>query len=274
MPIDSGFTHVLATPCWTQHEEAACHCVFVRSSFLFGHEHGKSIRAHATSFERFFVIIIRSSIALHPVRRASTITEINETTKLLELMKVRKNETNSLAGAPILNSVSAVLSRAHHGRNRSERKSSMEHEHGDEDDSPEAKCGFVLHITVLIFSGLYTAFTLLALIRPSNTADSILMTFLSWFSTYITTAGICLFVAIPLLYASLNGRSAANQVESIHSLYDLSDQKIPPFKSHDDMAKNATTTKLNVSPDVPAIHDLDVSFINDLLWKKMTRQKS
>ena len=159
----------------------------------------------------------------------------------------------------------------------------MEHE---DDDSPEAKCGFVLHIAVLIFAGLYSGFTLLVLIRPSNTADSILMTFLSWISTYITTVGICLFVAIPLLYTALNGLSAANQVESIHSLYDLSDQNIPPFNSHDNMAKNAASslryrattatsaTKLNLSPDVPAIHDLDVSFINDLLWKKMARQKN
>lgn len=114
----------------------------------------------------------------------------------------------------------------------------------DEEGSSYEKCGFAVHILTVVAGCLY--FVGLATEAP-------------WFldpqwTQFVPTALVALFVSAPILYAALNGLSAASP-ESMDCL-------------RDDYTREPTAKPEEASA-VPAIYDLNVADVNDMIFRRL-----
>lgn len=158
------------------------------------------------------------------------------------------------------------------GRNNSNDKD-------DKDDDDTDDPGFFCHFVVVILSVGYVVWIargwfherILPLLPPSqqqqlsDTAASLSGPAATW--TYVIPLTLVfLFYAMPMIYGSINALST-HAPESIHVIWDHHHhkQRIPAATTA--TTSTSTSRSFHEQQAMPEICDLDVSWINDLIWK-------
>jgi len=176
--------------------------------------------------------------------------------------------------------------------------------------SASEKCGFVFHVLISLVGFLYIGWVMLLAFDPyqgdslspwqsivsstpspaleGNESRIISILFLlrqvilsvgallfpdiAWIA-YISTTAILCFVSAPVLYGALNNLVATTSSHSTDSLWDMYTRRVPQeTKDSNPRPKPASDQNVPSTSTVPAICDLDVAMINDLVFSNLNER--